>query len=163
VGCNKASRRGGMLGLLNLRQGSGVPPDSGKTVLRSRLGRNYRQLPTSERPREPPAVPKSSANRISGDTESDLAAETRFLSRRLSCRRLLLVDFPNCDGYVPSGSCVSVFRQSPGIRSLPGWRDTRGPGGGFAVTGSPGGSLPPSKNPFGSGVMRKRLLVRAGV
>jgi hypothetical protein len=49
VGCNKKSRRGGMLGLLNLRQGSAVPPDSSKTVLRSRLGRNYRQLPTSER------------------------------------------------------------------------------------------------------------------
>jgi hypothetical protein len=26
-----------------------VAPDSGKAVLRSRLGRNYRQLPTSER------------------------------------------------------------------------------------------------------------------
>jgi hypothetical protein len=26
-----------------------VTPDSGKTVLRSRLGRNYRQLPTSGR------------------------------------------------------------------------------------------------------------------
>jgi hypothetical protein len=49
VGCNKKSRRGGMLGVLDLRQGSGVPPDGGKTVLRSRLGRNYRQLPTSER------------------------------------------------------------------------------------------------------------------
>jgi hypothetical protein len=35
VGCNKKSRRGGMLGLLNLRQGSSVTPDSDKTVLRS--------------------------------------------------------------------------------------------------------------------------------
>jgi hypothetical protein len=31
--------------LLILRQGSGVGPDSGEAVLRSRLGRNYRQLP----------------------------------------------------------------------------------------------------------------------
>jgi hypothetical protein len=36
-GRNKKSRRGGMLVQLIFRQGSGVPPDSGKTVLRSGL------------------------------------------------------------------------------------------------------------------------------
>ena len=45
---NKKSRRGGMVGLTNLRQGSGVSPDSVKTVLRSRLGLNCGQLPTSK-------------------------------------------------------------------------------------------------------------------
>jgi hypothetical protein len=38
-----------MLYHLIFERGLGVTPDSGKTVLRSRLGRNYRQLPTSER------------------------------------------------------------------------------------------------------------------
>jgi hypothetical protein len=32
---HKKSRRGGMLGMRYFRQGSGVTPDSGKTVLRS--------------------------------------------------------------------------------------------------------------------------------
>jgi hypothetical protein len=36
---NKKSRRGGMLGQADFGQGSGVPPDSGKTILRSRLVR----------------------------------------------------------------------------------------------------------------------------
>jgi hypothetical protein len=47
----KKSRRGGMPGLTNLRQGSGVTPDSGNTVLRSGVGRSYRQLPVRERVR----------------------------------------------------------------------------------------------------------------
>jgi hypothetical protein len=39
-------RRGGTGGIfLIFGQGSGVTPDSGEAVLRSRLGRNYRQLP----------------------------------------------------------------------------------------------------------------------
>ena len=53
-----------MLGLLDLRQGSGVPPDSGKTVLRSRLGPNYGQLPASELAPRTCLLPKSSAHRI---------------------------------------------------------------------------------------------------
>jgi hypothetical protein len=36
-GLGKKSRRGGTLGLVDLRQGKGVIPDSGKTVLRSGL------------------------------------------------------------------------------------------------------------------------------
>ena len=40
-----------MPGLTNLRQGSGVTPDSGNTVLRSGVGRSYRQLPVRERVR----------------------------------------------------------------------------------------------------------------
>jgi hypothetical protein len=38
--------------LVILRQGSGVVPDSGEAILRSRLGRNYRQLPAMARLRE---------------------------------------------------------------------------------------------------------------
>ena len=38
-GRNKKSRRGGMLDQADFGQGSGVTPDSGKTVLRSRLVR----------------------------------------------------------------------------------------------------------------------------
>jgi hypothetical protein len=41
-GMRKKSCRGGMLGLADLRQGSGVTPDRGKTVLRSGL---VRKLP----------------------------------------------------------------------------------------------------------------------
>ena len=47
--CIKNPAGAGWLDCDILRQGSSVTPDSGKTVLRSRLGRNYRQLPTSER------------------------------------------------------------------------------------------------------------------
>jgi hypothetical protein len=47
-GRNTTSRRDGMLDQLIFRQGSGVTPDSGNTVLRSLLGRNHRQLPGSE-------------------------------------------------------------------------------------------------------------------
>ncbi len=78
-----------------------MTPDSGKTVLRSRLGRNYRQLPASETvTREPPGYRNRLLTGYS-TAESDLAAETLFLSRRLSFRRLLLLDsvssrsFPN--------------------------------------------------------------------
>jgi hypothetical protein len=78
-----------MLGLPNLRQGSGVTPDSGKAVLRSRL-----------RPKLPatagqPAVARDAAgcrnHLLTGYSarKLDLAAETHFLSRRLSFRRLL--------------------------------------------------------------------------
>jgi hypothetical protein len=57
----KESRRGGMPGLTNLRQGSGMTPDSGKTVLGSGVGRCYRQLPVRERVRREAA---SCRNRI---------------------------------------------------------------------------------------------------
>ena len=50
VGHIKNPAGGGMLGLpYFVTEDPGVAPDSGKTVLRSRLGLNYRQLPTSER------------------------------------------------------------------------------------------------------------------
>jgi hypothetical protein len=38
--------------LVSLRQGSGVLQDSGEAIPRSRLGRNYRQLPARVRLRE---------------------------------------------------------------------------------------------------------------
>jgi len=69
-----------------------VTPDSGNTVLRSRLGRNYRQLPTSGRWREPPAVPKSSTYRIQR-CGIPFWPWDFFLSQPLSFRRLLLVDW----------------------------------------------------------------------
>ena len=75
-----------MLGLHYLRQGSGVTPDSGKTVLRSRLGLNYGQLPASELASRTCLPPISSANRIWRAAEASLAAETRVLNRRLSFR-----------------------------------------------------------------------------
>jgi hypothetical protein len=49
---HKKSRRGGMLGLPYLGQGSGVTPDSDKTVLRSRLGQNYGNCRPASGPRE---------------------------------------------------------------------------------------------------------------
>jgi hypothetical protein len=69
-----------------------VTPDRCKTVLRSRLGLKYGQLPASELAARACLLPKSSAYRISGVAEWDLAAETLFFNRRLSFRRLLWVD-----------------------------------------------------------------------
>jgi hypothetical protein len=43
------SRGGGMVELPYFVTGIGWTPDNGRAVLRSRIGRNYRQLPTSER------------------------------------------------------------------------------------------------------------------
>jgi hypothetical protein len=51
---NKKSRRGGMLVQLILRDGLGKAPDRKNPVLRSRLGRNFRQLHGSERLGEKP-------------------------------------------------------------------------------------------------------------
>jgi hypothetical protein len=41
----KSPAAAGWVVLADLSQGSGETPDSDKTVLRSRVGRNYRQLP----------------------------------------------------------------------------------------------------------------------
>ena len=85
---NKKSRRGGMLGLLYLRQGSGVTPDSGKTVLRSRLGLNYGQLPASELA---PRTCRCRNRLMTGYGACGIGSSRRnsFLSRQLSFRRLL--------------------------------------------------------------------------
>jgi hypothetical protein len=90
---DKKNRRGGMLGLPYLGQGSGVTPGSDETALRSRLGRNYRQLPASKLVARACPLPKSCANRIWRAAEPDLAAATLFLNRRLSFGRLLWVDW----------------------------------------------------------------------
>jgi hypothetical protein len=51
---NKKSRGGGMLDQANFGRKSSVTPDRGNAVLRSRAGRNYRQLPGWEGLREDP-------------------------------------------------------------------------------------------------------------
>jgi hypothetical protein len=56
---NKKSRRGGMLVQLILRDSFGKAPDRRNPVLRSRLGRNFRQLPGSERLARSRFLPKS--------------------------------------------------------------------------------------------------------
>jgi hypothetical protein len=97
----KKSRRGGMLEVLNLGQGSGVSPDSVEAVLRSRLGQTAGNCRLASWRREPACC----RNRLLtgyNDPESGPAAETLFFNRRLSFQRLLLVGFPNCNGYVPS-------------------------------------------------------------
>ena len=71
-----------------------MAPDSDKTVLRSRLGR---KLPVTADQREVRESRPLCRNRllivIDAAAEPDLAAETLFLNRRLSFRRLLLVDW----------------------------------------------------------------------
>jgi|ERR1700722_9472668 hypothetical protein len=56
---NKKSRSGGVLGQLIFRRGSGVTPDSGKTVLRSRLGQDEWQLPRLRAAGDKQPLPKS--------------------------------------------------------------------------------------------------------
>jgi hypothetical protein len=89
----KKSRRGGMLGLLNLRQGSGVTPDSDETVLRSRLGQNYGNCRPASGPREATGCRNRLLTGSDAAAESDLAGESLFLNRQLSFRRLLWVNW----------------------------------------------------------------------
>jgi hypothetical protein len=58
-------RRGGLVGIcLIFGQGSGVTPDSGEAVLRSRLRPNCRQLPTACGDASLRRLPKSSTYKI---------------------------------------------------------------------------------------------------
>jgi hypothetical protein len=71
-----------------------MTPDSGKTVLRSRVGRNYRPLPTSGRyARAACCAEIICQHYIESAREPDLAPRLIFFSRWLSFRRLLLGDW----------------------------------------------------------------------
>jgi hypothetical protein len=56
-----------------------VTPDRGKTALRSRLGRNYRQLPTSERYARAAGCAEIVYLTGYNASEPDFAVETLFL------------------------------------------------------------------------------------
>jgi hypothetical protein len=69
-----------------------VTPDRVKTVLRSRLGQDYGNCRPASGPREAAGCRNRLLTGYSGP-ELDVASETLFLSRRLSFRRLLWVDW----------------------------------------------------------------------
>jgi len=88
----KSRHAAGCLECLIFGQGSGVTPDRVETVLRSRLGQDYGNCRPASGPREAAGCRNRLPAGYSGP-ELDVAAETLFLSRRLSFRRLLWFDW----------------------------------------------------------------------